>query len=96
MTDWGDYTPGPWRVVDFTDEDYPGNGCWPFEVHMPASEDGPVDAHADSEADARLISKAYLIPRLEAALDELAVYQDSLVGVRTDARALLAELRSGL
>ncbi len=84
MSDWGDYTPGPWVY----NEDAEGLGY----VQGPLHDAG----HYFNLADTRLISKAYLIPRLEAALEELAVYQDSLVGVRTDARALLAELRSGL
>ncbi len=96
MTDWGDYTPGPWHVErdEAIGTYWVEDACGDFNA-------GPYE----SEPLARLISKAYLIPRLEAALDALSV---SFAGLAQrdggtvegfalhEAAVVLAELRSGL
>ena len=93
MTDWGDYTPGPWH----TDVD----GCCVFAE----SEDRRIcnlsSATVEQDRiDARLISKAYLIPRLENVLDFLIenadnwAYDEDEEGLVHDAKTVLAELRS--
>ncbi len=104
MTDWGDYPPGPWTL----EEDWPGAYATRTIIrHGP----GPTDfVQASNEDHARLISKAYLIPRLEAALESFvtayrmpwygedggAERSDAMTHAQTLADQALAELRSGL
>jgi hypothetical protein len=94
MSDWGDYTPGRW--------------FWPYGNTLAGNLGPGEDPDAVSwwlvagfardvgpkEADARLISKAYLIPRLEVWIAELladgGVYRSDVIDA---GHALLAELR---
>ncbi len=99
MTDWGDYTPGPWHVErdEAIGTYWVEDACGDFNA-------GPYE----SEPLARLIAKAYLIPRLEAALDGLLEDHEAMCRAHNKddrpsrcnkaaaARQALAELRSGL
>lgn len=74
---WGDYTPGPWTVAGVLNSEprciiAEGIGA---VVGCTLTQDGTqTTAHGGvyKLADARLISKVYLIPRLEEALEALA------------------------
>ena len=90
MTDWGDYTPGPWWMP--YDNALAGGDGEEWTL-VAGYANGGV---APKPADARLISKAYLIPRLEAALIDVVNRYDAMLHpkVNRTLRDLLAELRS--
>lgn len=101
VTNWGSYTPGPWAADD--------DACiWsPRLSETHAANIATVDMRMSGwPANKRLISRAYLIPRLEAVVEMLAgeCWESAAPSYPASARCedcgacvatvLLAELRS--